>query len=908
MLRCVESHLDLSSLQPPAAPEQTHKALRASLPPFPRGDKGTRIARGKAYLAETRQQIEAHHRSGMSGLSVCRLIAEATDRLVIGLYEELASEMDAPSGLCLSALGGYGRRELAPHSDLDLLLLIGPEVPRGSEEKLRTFSGAFNTLLWDCKLVVGWSVRTAEECAKAAEDDHTVRTALLDCRYLCGSSRAYDHLTREVLRDLLTHKADAFIADKAKELRARREKYGDSLYLLEPNLKAGEGGLRDLEGALWIARARFRTKGLTGLLHEAVLPASEVAQLKAARDFLLRCRNHLHYLRGRKEDRLTFDLQEQVASFLGYQNGEQGLAVEQFMRHYYLSAKVIRRAADALIDRCEEGAATRLRLPFFSARRLGAFKVFRGRLTLDGGPELLTEDPANVVRLFRVSDEQKLPLYSWARDQVTHALPELARRRGDPEVVSELKALLVRPGSRGDFLTTMHELGVLGTLIPEFGRITAHHQHDMYHVYTVDIHSLFAVKRLYALREGDLDDEEPTIAREMRALDDPLPLYLGMMLHDAGKGMGGDHSRRGEELAVKLAERLQLSERQTEIIRFLVLQHLLMSRTSQRRDLSDPDLIAEFARQCGDEEKLTCLFLLTYADICSVGPQMWNDWKRRLLVELFYKARAWLQGERGVDVSGLLEQRRAAFEKRWSRHLSAAQVKALLRSLPDRYFLSTEPELAMKHARLLERARKQPFAATLNARREVGTSELTLAAKDRKGLLAILTGVLAAHRVDILGARIVSTENGLALDAFEVRGPQGIPLERSRFHAASADLERVLNGELTAEELIRKKRPNRLLARAMPKVPTRVSVDNQASSRFTIVDVRAEDRVGLLHAIAQALYDAGVEIALARIATEGNRALDAFYVTEKERKLSDEEADALALKLGAALERFAVEE
>lgn len=873
------------------------------LPAFPPGAEADRVERAKKHLAQTRSIIEAHHRSHISGLSICRLLADATDRVIVGLFDELSAELNAPVGLCLSALGGYGRRELSPHSDVDLLLLLGPEVPRGSDERIKAFSSAFSTLLWDCKLVVGWSVRTASECVRAAEDDHTVRTSLLDCRKLTGSDVAWEHLTREVLRDLLTHRADSFIADKAAELRARREKYGDSIFLLEPNLKAGDGGLRDLEGALWIAQARYRTRGLTGLLREAVLPAAHVSELKAARDFLLRCRNQLHYVRGRKEDRLTFELQENVAAFLGYRDGDDGLAVEKFMRHYYLSAKVIRRAADALIARCEEASSQKARLLFAPDRRFGPFRVFRGKLTLDGGPELLTEAPANIVRIFRVAEEQQLPIYSWARDQIIAALPVLAERRGDPEVIAELKSLMQRPGSRGLFLDEMHELGVLGTLIPEFGRVTAHHQHDLYHVYTVDVHSLFAVKRLYALRAGDLDDEEPTIAREMRVLEDPLPLYLGMMLHDAGKGMGGDHSRRGEELAISVAARLQLTFRQTGIVRFLVLQHLLMSRTSQRRDLSDPDLIAEFARTCGDEVKLQHMFLLTYSDIVSVGPKMWTDWKRQLLIELFLKARGHLQGDRGTDVQDLLAQTRNAFIHRWKK-FGDDEASRLARILPERYFLGTESSYALKHARLLKRAAVATFAATLNARREAGTSELTLAAKDRPGLLALLAGVLAAHRIDILGARIVSTEDGYALDAFEVRGPQGIPLERSRFHAARKDLERVLGNELTADKLLKSRAPNALLARKLPRVPTRVSFDNKASMKFTVVDVRAEDRVGLLYATAQALHDAGAEIALARIATEGNRAVDAFYVLKGGQKLSDPDAQALCDTLTGALDRF----
>lgn len=891
--------LEPRGLRPPPPPPQTHREERPRLPTFPQGEPATRLERGRAYLKQTRAHVEALHRAGASGLSVCRLIAEATDRLVSGLFAELREELQPPEGLALAAVGGYGRREMAPGSDVDLLLL---RSPKAKEEKVRPFAKAFNTLLWDHKLVVGWGVRTPQECASAAEEDHTVRTALLDCRFLTGDRGVFDALTEDVLRELLTHRADAFIADKSQELRARREKFGESIYLLEPNLKQGEGGLRDLEGALWIAQARYRTRGLRQLLEKAVLPASEVQLLQAARDFLLRIRNQMHYARGRKEDRLTFDLQEEVARFLGYVESPDGLPVEQFMRHYYLSAKIIRGAADALIARCEE-ASPRRGSPG-PERRLGPFKTFRGKLTLDGDPETLASHPELLLRLFRVADEEGLALYSWVRDQVVQALPHLHEARGRPEVVEEVKALLARPGTRGDLIFELHDLGVLGAALPEFGRVTALHQHDMYHVYTVDVHSLFALRRLYALRAGDLLEEEPRLSREMQELSDPLPLYLGMMLHDCGKGLGGDHSEKGRQLAAQLGERLNLSPRQREITEFLVLQHLAMSRTSQRRDLSDPELIADFAASCGDVEKLTCLYLLTYADMRSVAPTMWNAWKARLLEELFDKARAHLLGQAAADASGRLSGLRQAFFERWRQAFGEERARALAASLPERYFLATDPPRAVLHGRLLARARRMPLAAALRHHGNQELTELTLAAPDRPGLLALFAGVLSAHGVDILRARIASTEDGLALDVFEVKAPLGRRLDRPRWRNARADLLRVLAGGTTVEEILQKRRPRSILSRPVPKVRTEVSVDSRASQRFSVVDVRAQDRVGLLYAIASSLRKAGLEIALAKVATEANRAVDSFYVTKAGGKVPDAEVPALVAGVHAALEEF----
>jgi [protein-PII] uridylyltransferase len=890
--------LDPRGLLPPIPPPQTHREERERLPAFPPGRPGDRLDRARAYRKATFERVEALHRGFTSGLSVQRLISESLDRLVRGLHGELTAELRPPAGVALLALGGYGRRETAPHSDVDLMLL---REDRAREEDVHPFAKAFHTLLWDCKLVVGWSVRTPAEAAAAAEEDHTVRTALLDCRHLCGDERVSAVLTGSVLRELLTQRADRFIADKSRELRERRLKYGDSVYLLEPNLKNGEGGLRDLEAALWIAQARYRTRGLRALLREAVLPASEVALLASARDFLMRIRNHLHLLRGRKEDRLTFDLQEEVARFLGYQPSEAGLPVEQFMRHYYLSAKAIRTAADALIARCEESSAgSSWRAAAAGDRRLPPFKVFRGKLTLDGDARGLTEAPATVLRLLRTADELGLPLYSWARDQVLHALPALERARADPAVVEETKAFLARPGTRGAMLFESHDLGALGAVLPELGRVTALHQHDLYHVYTVDVHTLFAVRRLYALRAGDLHQQVPELSREMQALKDPLPLYLGMLLHDVGKGLGGDHSRRGAEIAAGVADRLRLTPRQKEVACFLVLHHLTMSETAQRRDLSDPGLVAQFAATCGDVEKLTCLWLLTYADMCSVSPTVWNEWRGRLLRELYLKARAELMGlGPGTDA----QASREAFAARWRRVLGPNRADELARKLPERYFLSTDPSRALLHARLLDRAARGALAAAVRTDAPAGLSELTLAAPDRPGLLALLAGVLSAHGLNILSAQIASTDDGLALDTFTVRAPHGGLLERRKWRAARANLKAVLEGKISVDELLRRRRAGTVLQRPLPPVEATVAVDNQASARFTVVDVLARDRAGLLHAIARALHEAGAQIAVAKVATEAHRAIDCFYVTRRGSKIeSPAEVEGLRAELKAAVE------
>jgi [protein-PII] uridylyltransferase len=882
---------ELPRLSPPPAPPPTHRAVRAALPQLQSGDAASRASRARTLRDTSIAQVLAFHRAGGAGLSTARLLSASADVLVVGLWHELEAERRL-SGSALVALGGYGRRELSPGSDWDLLLLHQGRKSPGVGERAR----AFSTLLWDVRGTLGWSVRTPAETVAAAAGDVTLRTALLDARVLAGDPAMAERFIRDVQTPQRTRKVEDFIAAKVAELRERREKFGDSVFLLEPQLKSGEGGLRDLETALWVAQVRFGVRGLGGLLEAAVLPASEVTRLRAARDFLLRTRHEVHFLRGRKEDRLTFDLQESVARFFGYGQGD-GLPVEQFMRDYYLSAGILRHAADALIARAEEDRAPS-RGPFSPERRIGPFKVFRGRLTVEGDPELFQRDPASVVRLFHTADELGVPVYSWALDQLAQALPALAEARASAPVVEALRALLVRPGTRGEALETMHGLGVLGVLVPEFGRVTARHQYDLYHAYTVDVHSLRALRRLYALRAGDLVETEPERTRAIRDLPDVLPLLLGMLLHDAGKGMGGDHSQRGTELMASLGGRLGLSARQQEVAEFLVLHHLTLSHLAQRRDLSDPQLLESFARLCGDAEKLTCLDLLTWADISSVAPGMWTEWRARLVHELTTKTRAVLAG----DGAHGEHEVREAFRQAWTRRFGAAEAERLLAAAPDRYLAATPPSAAVLHGLLLRRARRSGFAAALRRLPGHDHAELHLAAADRPGLLALWSGVLAAHGIDILSARIASTGDGVALDVFEVRSAARRPLERARWRRARADLRSVRAGTLNVEALLDRRRRASAAQRPVPGVPTRVSMDNGASSTFTVVDVRAQDRLGLLHEVADCFAHAGLEIALAKVATEANRAIDSFYVAREGGKLEDPVAlDALRERLEAVL-------
>jgi [protein-PII] uridylyltransferase len=889
---------------PPAAPYEYETRLR-ELPPLT-GD-------AKADFAGQRKFIADVHRAGGSGQTVVRLQSAAMDRIVVALWERALAEAgkDRPaSPVSLLALGGYGRRDLAPFSDVDLLVLHRDREP---DAFVQAASERFLYALWDLRLEVGYGVRDLKACDQLASEDHTARTALLDLRYIAGDRTLFRELEREELHGLSQAKVDKFLADKIEEMRSRRDRFGDSLYLLEPNVKESEGGLRDLQSALWLARVRFKVAGLTELLARALLPERDIRDMRRARDFLWRVRNEMHYLAGRKWDQLTFDVQPQVAEALGYADGEHRSGVEEFMRHYYLAAKTVLVACDAIVDRCLEPvnqmgwrmvpppAATlgaekpvpvlRGQPPRAADRFLpgGELKVFRGRLSVVE-KDVLRRSPAALVRLFATADRERLDLYPYARDLAAQAAEELTpEAAADPELNQELLACFTRPGTHGRFLTVMHELGVLPKVIPEFARITARRQIDVYHVYTVDVHTLFAVRRLLALRCGDVKEEELT--ELMQRMQRPLALYLGTLFHDIGKGSGKDHSMRGAQIAAEACVRMGVDPADAADIEWLVLKHLRMAAIAQRRDLSDPDLIHAFAEEVGTLDRLEKLYLLTYADIATVGPRTWTDWKARLLRELFHKAREVLRGGERRPSPGTAESEGrelvlgALQQRGWG--VRVDDHDRFVAAMPARYFITVPPGLAPRHLRLLAFGRERALATSTRHRPDLGHTEVALTAKDRPGLLATIAGVLAAHRIDIQHAEVFSSPPdpalgwlaGRALDVFELRGPEEGPVAPSRWRAARADLSRVLAGEESLDALMaRRLRASTLPQKPLPRVATKIVIDNDAARGHSVVDVFTADRVGLLHALSRTFFDLGLTVDLARITTEGHRAADAFYV------------------------------
>jgi len=843
----------------------------------------------RARLAEGREQILARHRAGAGGQEVVRAISALTDELIADLFAAISAQFPAATAprLALVATGGYGRRELAPRSDIDLLALLPGTSEGPARARAESIAEHLHRAMWDAGLEAGYAARTLEQCVDLAREDHTIRTALLDGRLVAGDAQLFRGLERATVTELEQRRVEEFISDKLEEYNERRRRYGGSVWLLEPHLKQGKGGLRDLQGALWIARVRHKVAGLGQAGERGLLPQREVTAARAARDLLWRLRNELHYATARRDDRLTFDNQRRVAQALGYTDEPGGeLAVEKLMRDTYIALQEIARASDALINRCaiEDAPKSLLRRVPRPQPIDAAFKVWNGRVTVND-KEVFARRPADLIRLYAVAETWGLPVYSYARDLLVQELQRLAPQLAtDREAHLELWQLLVREGSDGSALVPLHELGVLGALFPEIARLRARAQHSLYHVYTVDTHTVFAIAHMMRLRSGALGDTEPLLTRVARSQQRPLVLMLGLLFHDLGKGLGPDHSTRGAELVRAYAQRIGLDPADARDVEWLVLAHLRMSHISQRRDLEDVALIKSFAREVETAERLEMLYLLTYVDMASVSPENWTPWKANLLRTLYEKTHATMvaEGLGAPEHVQSVEARRQRLAERVA-PLASEQAKVLeefVKELPERYLATAQPQAAARHLKLWGVARKTGFAGDLH-RSAVGEADLTLLATDRPGLLALFTAALAANGIDILGAEVNSLSGGIALDTFVVRESGGGAPSQTRWESARADLLRLLSGAEDPHRLVQKRlRRASWASSAAPAVATRLRVDDVSSETMTILDVVTQDRPGLLHTIADALHRAGVSIEVARIATEGNRATDAFYLRD----------------------------
>jgi len=646
----------------------------------------------KQYLSASHELIRQHHSAGASGTEVVHQLSAMMDRMVVGLYQELSTVVDGShqGHLTLVAVGGYGRGELNPYSDVDIMFLHDGSL---APERVEAFAQKLLYFLWDLRLDVGYSVRTIADCIEMAAADTTVKTALMDCRLLTGHPPLFEALHKTVFSQILTKSSDSFIKQKIAEMKKRREKYGDTIYLLEPNIKEGEGGLRDLQTALWVTRVKFKFNDPRELIVKGIISEEELEVYRAALDHLWRLRNELHFHTRRKSDQINFDLQVHLAAFLGYKDRGKVLAVEDFMRDYYRHAARVEHFASTLVSRCiwrDEGGLKVL--GYFVRRPVGdGCFVLKGELIIPD-ESVVEKDPAVLMRIFELAQKHGVSLnirVKWLIRRSLYLVNDKFRR--NREVNQSFLNILRSEKGVTATLRLMHHLEFLNEYIPEFEHIYCKVQHDLYHIYTVDIHTLFAVEQAEQILNGELSETLPLPCAVARQIGKRELLLLAVLFHDIGKGEGGGHAEKGAAMIPTIARRMGLSKEGTERLEFLVRQHLLFAHIAQRRDLSDEKMLLQFARQMGTSENLKMLYLLTIADIRAVGSDVWTTWKATLLNELYEKAFSILErGNFELEASG----ERARAIRRTVREMVEYDIPATvareeLRSLPIRYLLST---------------------------------------------------------------------------------------------------------------------------------------------------------------------------------------------------------------------------
>jgi [protein-PII] uridylyltransferase len=882
------------------------------------------LEQGRATI---RRRFDDNPDNAAKGVACVRELSFLVDQIIRVLFDfayEHAYPLANPTlgeRMAVVAVGGYGREELAPHSDIDLLFLLSYKITPHAEQVVEFIL----YMLWDLGLKVGHATRSVDDGIRMARSDQTIRTAMLEARYLWGDNKIYGELRRR-FRSLSEEDSGLeFVETKLAERDERHQKLGDSRYVLEPNVKDGKGGLRDLHTLFWIAKYIYQVDDMAALVDRKVFTKRECERFRRAHAFLTTVRCQLHYLTGRAEDRLTFDVQPVIGEKLGYQDRSKARSVERFMKHYYLVAKDVgdltRIFCAALED--ENRRKSRISLSSLLSRRreLGDFVAVNGRLNV-GDKKAFRDDPVNLLRLFHVAQTHKLDIHPAALRQVTQSLSLIdGAVREDPEANRLFLDMLTAHEAPAETLKRLNEAGVLGRFIPDFGRVVAQMQHDMYHVFTVDEHLIRAIDLLHRIEKGELGDDHPLATDIIHTINYRRVLYVAVFLHDIAKGRGGNHSELGAEIAERLGPRFGLDDDETETVVWLVRYHLSMSMVAQKRDIDDPKTIRDFAELIQSPERLRLLLALTIVDMRATGPAVWNGWKAALLRDLYYRTEELLAGAPG---RGQIERRVKAAQAAMAERLTGWTADVLERHMAlgyPSYWLSLDAETHAKHAKMIREAEAAatPIAIDVDVDAYRDITEITVYAPDHPGLFSQIAGAMALSGANVADAKIFTLTNGYALDIFIIQDVEGEPFDRPE---QIAKLEQRITDSVTGRlrpwrELAgRHSLPKR--ARAVFQVPTRVIIDNAASGTHTLVEVNGRDRPGLLYDVTRVLTGLGLQISSAKISTFGERVVDVFYVKDvfglkvehdqKKREIQEVLLAALAEEPEAPAEKTAAAE
>ncbi|MBN1832915.1 MAG: [protein-PII] uridylyltransferase [Deltaproteobacteria bacterium] len=786
----------------------------------------------------------------------------------------------------LVAVGGYGRKELCIHSDIDIMVLFGPKVPLLAKE----FVDEIFFPLWDLGLDLGYAVRSIKDCLSLCKDDYQVLSSMLDARFICGDSPVILTLMDQLFQNLTTRKAASFAGWLEDQNRIRTDVFGDSSYLLEPNLKEGIGGLRDYHHILWLSKSLFGLKAPRDLEYTGILSHNEYQDLEDWLGFIWLVRNHLHKLSGRKNDRLTLEYQEDIALKLGFKNQKSVLAVEQFMGRLHAFMGSVKSLHNSFVN-AHIRDVNRVKKSRPTPEVSKGLHLYHGEINFHSATAILA-NPLLLMEIFASSARHKFPLSLEAKRLVREFLYLVDDRfRESSEAVRGFLDIMNDKDSF-ETLNQMFETGFLDAFIPEFGRIKNRVEFDTYHIFPVGRHLLETVRYLMgrgARKEILLLD----IAHE---IPHPERLYLAGILHDIGK-TGKDHARKGVNIARKILKRFNYDEEGIEDILFLVKYHLLLAETATRRDLNDEKVIVQCARVIGDAERLKMLYLLTVADSSATSPGVWNEWTANLVQELFFKVLHVL--EKGdlatADASKETKKKKSAFF-RYVTDMDQHDLEYFFEVMSPRYILNTPPKRMAAHLAMLKSLGKEwknPQSTTfsIDAREDKAQScwEITFLAKDRPKLFSDMAGAMALNNINVLSADIYTWRDGTALDIFRVTGPLDTIHPQETWDRLTRDLKNALSDRSSlALRLKKKATPSILSNTRTPKRPPNVVVDNDSSDFFTLIEVFSDDRLGLLYIITHALSTLGLDIRIAKIATKGDQIADVFYVRDLEgQKVQD---------------------
>ncbi len=869
-------------------------ALRAEAGDDPAFRKAV-VERFRRYLTEGRATIVAAFEARHGGLRCAKEIADLENDLIRAIYAYVVRfvyPLQKPSSserLCVVAVGGYGRGTLAPGSDIDLLFLLPYKQTPWGESVVE----AILYVLWDLRQKVGHSTRSVDECIRQAKADMTIRTAVFEARCILGDEALYKELRTRFEREVVAKTAREFVAAKLIERETRIARAGASRYLVEPNVKEGKGGLRDLNTLFWISTYVYFGHTGDDLVRAGLFTRKEFALFRRCEEFLWRVRCQLHIVAGRAEERLSFDYQRVIAAKLGYGNHAGLSSVERFMKHYFLVAKSVGDLTAIVCAALEEKEAKaparfdRIANTFLRRNRTipgsGDFAIEFDRLTV-ARRDAFEHDPVNLIRLFSIADRHSLPIHPDATRLVTLSLRRIdADLRANPEANHLFMEILTSRNAPETTLRRMNEAGVLGRFIPEFGRIVAMMQFNMYHHYTVDEHLLRAVGHLADIDAGRSKSEHPLANDLMPSVEARGALYLAVFLHDVAKGRDEDHSLAGATLARRLAPRFELSPQDRDLTVWLIENHLVMSNTAQSRDLNDPKTIETFAGIVQTMDRLKCLMILTICDIKAVGPGVWNGWKGQLLRTLYREAEMLIQGidtysDHNTQVLAAKAELRQAIPE-WS----DAEFEAYAGRHYPYYWIRVDLARKMREAKLLVSLQRdgKSLGSQVSTEAFRGVTQMTIAAPDHPRLLSVIAGACATAGANIVDAHIYTTTDGFALDTVAVsRAFEQDEDELRRAGRIANGVERALRGEIRLSETVAAKDAIPKGGRSAFELEPKIKFDNTASRRHTVLQFSGFDRPGLLYDLTRALSNLNLNIASAHVATFGEKAVDSFYVTD----------------------------